>query len=99
MTEQLKKFVTEGFKKTYTENSCALEKRSFTRKAPVQVILNQVCVSGIVEANANSTEELLNAEQNQIDNFILFLGDQTNVKNIRRLGKQISFRWRLESCW
>ena len=41
MNEQLKKFVTEGVKEVYTENPCALEKRSFTRSAPDQVILNK----------------------------------------------------------
>ena len=47
MNEQLKKFVTEGNKETYTENSCALEKLSFTKRAPDQVILKQICFSGI----------------------------------------------------
>ena len=88
MNEQLKKFVSEGVKEVYTENPCALEKRSFTRSAPDQVILNQIRINGIPEAKANSTEELLNAEHNQVDNLIHFLGEQTNVQNIRRLGKQ-----------
>ena len=87
MNEQLK-IVTEGVKEVYTENPCALEKWSFTRSAPDQVILTQIRISGIPEAKANSTEELLNAEHNQVDNLIHFLGEQTNVQNIRRLGKQ-----------
>ena len=88
MNEQLKKLVTEGVKEGYTENPCALEKRSSTRSAPDQVILNQICISGIPEAKANSTEELINTWHNQVDNLIHFLGEQTNVQNIRRLGKQ-----------
>ena len=55
MNEQLKKFVTEGVKETYTENYCGVEKRSFTRRAPDQVILNQIRIRDIPEANAIST--------------------------------------------
>ena len=82
MNERLKKFVSEGVNETYTENSCVLEKRCFTRRTPDQVILYQIRITCFPEANANSTEELLNAEQNQVDNLIHFLGEQTNVQNI-----------------
>ena len=99
MNEQLKKFVTEGVKEIYKENPCALEKRSFTGSAPDQVILNQIRISGISEAKANSTEELLKAEQNQVDNLIHFLGEDTNVQNIRRLGKQNQIGRSQEPFW
>ena len=91
MNMLLKKFVTESVKEVYTENSCALEKRS-TRRSPDQVILNKFRISGIPEANANSTEDMLNADHIQVDNLIQFFGEQTHVQNIRRLGKQNSNR-------
>ena len=87
MNEQLKKIVTEGVKEVYTDNSCTLEKQRVNRRAPHQANLSQIRLSGIPEAKANSNE-LLNAEHNQVDNLIHFLGEQTNVQNIRRLGKK-----------
>ena len=83
MNEQVKKFVIEGVNEVYTENSCTLKKT-----APDQVNLSHIRLSGITEAKANSNEGLLNAEHNQVDNLIHFLGEQTNVQNIRRLEKQ-----------
>ena len=49
MNEQLKNFVTEGVKDIHTEKLCALKKLRFTSRAPDQVILNQIRISGFLK--------------------------------------------------
>ena len=58
---------------------CA-HKTEFYQKGARSSHLKPNCFSGIPEANANSTEELLNAEHKQFNYLIYFLGEQTNVQ-------------------